>query len=183
MENNMTEKVVSIISSASQIALDNLSQEIDVPHVIKAMLSDSDSMLKNVLGKIGANAEMFEIIVDGFINSKIKSSNVSQERLYLAVDTNNLLSYARKYQSSFEDKYVSVEHLILSLFDSKHSIMLKLQNVPNFNKKKVMEAIKTINLTKKYKDVIAVDNLYLIVKKGELFSLLGIYGAGKSTTI
>ena len=46
-----------------------------------------------------------------------------------------------------------------------------------------MEAIKTINLTKKYKDVIAVDNLNLIVKKGELFSLLGINGAGKSTTI
>ena len=152
MENNMTEKVVSIISSASQIALDNLSQEIDVPHVIKAMLSDSDSMLKNVLGKIGANAEMFENIVDGFINSKIKSSNVSQERLYLAVDTNNLLSNARKYQSSFEDKYVSVEHLILSLFDSKHSIMLKLQNVPNFNKKKVMEAIKTIRGGKKVED-------------------------------
>ena len=46
-----------------------------------------------------------------------------------------------------------------------------------------MEAIKTINLTKKYKDVIAVDDLNLIVKKGELFSLLGINGAGKSTTI
>ena len=37
-----------------------------------------------------------------------------------------------------------------------------------------MEAIKTINLTKKYKDNIAVDNLNLIVNKGELFSLLGI---------
>ena len=46
-----------------------------------------------------------------------------------------------------------------------------------------MEAIRTINLTKKYKDVIAVDDLNLIVKKGELFSLLGINGAGKSTTI
>ena len=46
-----------------------------------------------------------------------------------------------------------------------------------------MEAIKTINLTKKYKDNIAVDNLNLIVNKGELFSLLGINGAGKTTTI
>ena len=46
-----------------------------------------------------------------------------------------------------------------------------------------MEAIKTINLTKKYKDVIAVDDLNLIVKKGELFAFLGQNGAGKSTTI
>ena len=37
-----------------------------------------------------------------------------------------------------------------------------------------MEAIKTVGLTKKYKDLTAVDNLNLSVKKGELFSLLGV---------
>ena len=46
-----------------------------------------------------------------------------------------------------------------------------------------MEVIKTINLTKKYKDVVAVDNLNLSINEGELFALLGINGAGKSTTI
>ena len=46
-----------------------------------------------------------------------------------------------------------------------------------------MEAIKTRNLTKKYKDVIAVDNLNLQIEQGELFSLLGVNGAGKTTTI
>lgn len=46
-----------------------------------------------------------------------------------------------------------------------------------------MEAIKTIGLTKQYKDLIAVDGLDLIVKQGELFSLLGVNGAGKTTTI
>ena len=46
-----------------------------------------------------------------------------------------------------------------------------------------MYAIRTVNLTKKYKDIIAVDQLNLQVKKGELFSLLGVNGAGKTTTI
>ena len=46
-----------------------------------------------------------------------------------------------------------------------------------------MDAIKTTELTKKYKDIIAVDNLSLTIKKGELFSLLGVNGAGKTTTI
>ena len=46
-----------------------------------------------------------------------------------------------------------------------------------------MDAIKTVDLTKKYKDLTAVDNLNLEVKQGELFSLLGINGAGKTTTI
>ncbi|MBQ3015632.1 MAG: ABC transporter ATP-binding protein [Clostridia bacterium] len=46
-----------------------------------------------------------------------------------------------------------------------------------------METIRTENLTKKYKDITAVDNLNLTIERGELFSLLGVNGAGKSTTI
>ena len=46
-----------------------------------------------------------------------------------------------------------------------------------------MYAIRTADLTKKYKDTVAVDQLNLQVKKGELFSLLGVNGAGKTTTI
>ena len=46
-----------------------------------------------------------------------------------------------------------------------------------------MDAIKTENLSKRYKDVLAVDNLSFAVKEGELFSLLGVNGAGKTTTI
>ena len=46
-----------------------------------------------------------------------------------------------------------------------------------------MYAIETKNLTKKYKDVVAVDSLSLSVKKGELLALLGLNGAGKTTTI
>ena len=46
-----------------------------------------------------------------------------------------------------------------------------------------MEAIKVVGLTKKYKDVVAVDNLSLEIERGELFSLLGVNGAGKTTAI
>lgn len=46
-----------------------------------------------------------------------------------------------------------------------------------------MEAIKTVDLTKKYKDLIAVEKLNLEIEKGELFSLLGVNGAGKTTAI
>ena len=46
-----------------------------------------------------------------------------------------------------------------------------------------MDAIRIEGLTKKYKDVVAVDNLSISVKRGELLSLLGVNGAGKTTTI
>ena len=46
-----------------------------------------------------------------------------------------------------------------------------------------MNAIEIKNLTKQYKDTVAVNSLSLDIKEGELFALLGINGAGKTTTI
>ena len=46
-----------------------------------------------------------------------------------------------------------------------------------------MTEIEIKDLTKRYKDVTAVDGLILSVERGELFGLLGVNGAGKTTTI
>ncbi len=46
-----------------------------------------------------------------------------------------------------------------------------------------MNAIQIEGLTKRYGDVLAVDDLSLCVEQGELLSLLGVNGAGKTTTI
>ena len=46
-----------------------------------------------------------------------------------------------------------------------------------------MDAIQIVGLTKKYKELTAVNGLNLTVGEGELFALLGVNGAGKTTTI
>ena len=46
-----------------------------------------------------------------------------------------------------------------------------------------MQAIKTTKLVKRYKNLTAVDKLGLEIQQGELFALLGVNGAGKTTVI
>ena len=147
---NMTEKVVKIITASQEIAKDNYSSEIDVPHVIKAMLNDEDSMLKNVLAKSSCNVTLFEQTIDGFIQGKAKSSYV--DNVYVSVDVNNLVKNAEKYMKIYEDKYVSVEHLILAIFDTKHSILNQLLKIPNFEKKKIEQTIKNVRGSFKVED-------------------------------
>ena len=46
-----------------------------------------------------------------------------------------------------------------------------------------MQAIQASGLVKRYKSITAVDNLNLAIRPGELFALLGVNGAGKTTAI
>ena len=169
MDNNLTEKVIKIINSSIEIAKDNYSSEVDVPHVLKAMYDDDDSMLKNVLYKIESNPKVFIETVEGFISSKAKSSNV--DNVYLSTDVNNLMHNAESYRKIFEDKFTSVEHLILALFDTKHSIINKLLNIPNFNKKRVEKAIKEIRGSSKVVDQNPEEKYEVLKKYGRDLTL------------
>ena len=169
MDNNLTEKVIKIINSSIEIAKENYSSEVDVPHVLKAMYDDDDSMLKNVLYKIESNPKVFIETVEGFISSKAKSSNV--DNVYLSTDVNNLMHNAESYRKIFEDKFTSVEHLILALFDTKHSIINKLLSIPNFNKKRVEKAIKEIRGSSKVVDQNPEEKYEVLKKYGRDLTL------------
>jgi len=56
-------------------------------------------------------------------------------------------------------------------------------SIANMSDKKQQSIIKVTNLTKKFNDLIAVDNISFEVNKGDIFAFLGPNGAGKTTTI
>ena len=47
----------------------------------------------------------------------------------------------------------------------------------------IKKVIEVSNLTKKFGDFVAVDNISFDVKKGEIFGFLGANGAGKTTAM
>ena len=167
--NNMTEKVVKIITASQEIAKSYYSSEIDVPHVIKAMLTDENSMLKNVLAKISCSISLVEQTIDGFNEKKGKSSNI--DNVYVSVDVSNLIKNAEKYKKIYEDKFISVEHLILAIFDTRHTVLNQLLKVPNFDKKKVELAIKEIRGNSKVEDQNPEEKYEVLTKYGRDLTL------------
>ena len=137
-----TNKVIEVINNATAIAKKNDQPSVDVPHLLRALFDISDSFYVNVLTKAGVNTKNVSQTIDGFINQILKTS--SSEEPFPSVDFKNLLFNATKYEESMQDDYLSVEHLILAQFDSKHSIISKLCELENYNKKAFTKAIDDI---------------------------------------
>lgn len=137
-----TNKVIEVINNATAIAKKNDQPSVDVPHLLRALFDISDSFYVNVLTKVGVNTKNVSQTIDGFINQISKTS--SSEEPFPSVDFKNLLFNATKYEESMQDEYLSVEHLILAQFDSKHSIISKLCELENYNKKAFTKAIDDI---------------------------------------
>ncbi len=138
----MTEKVIKLINVASDVARTHQNNEIDVPQFLLALYEDSDSMLLNIMSKVNVNRQGVKDIIDDYINHSVSSSNVTNP--YLSNNMSSLLNDADGYKKRFGDEYLSVEHIILALFDNKHSIVSKLKKVINFDKDKFMKAIEEI---------------------------------------
>lgn len=142
MDDKMTEKVIKLINVASDVARTHQNNEIDVPQFLLALYEDSDSMLLNIMSKVNVNKQSVKGIIDDYINHSVSSSNVTNP--YLSNNMSSLLNDADGYKKRFGDEYLSVEHIILALFDNKHSIVSKLKKVINFDKDKFMKAIEEI---------------------------------------
>ncbi len=142
MDDKMTEKVIKLINVASDVARTHQNNEIDVPQFLLALYEDSDSMLLNIMSKVNVNKQSVKNIIDDYINHSVSSSNVTNP--YLSNNMSSLLNDADGYKKRFGDEYLSVEHIILALFDNKHSIVSKLKKVINFDKDKFMKAIEEI---------------------------------------
>lgn len=159
---NVTEKVALAINNAVNIAKENHSPDVDVPHLLKALLDDNDSLFKNICLKENINIKQVSDIVDDFIKNKVQSN--SNNEPFASTDFNYLLNNASKYQKEYHDSYISVEHLLLSLFDNKHSIVNSLKKVFNFTKENFVSAIKQIRGGNTVEDQ-NPENKYEVLKK------------------
>jgi len=113
--NNFTIKSQEAVQQAFVIAQGYKHQAIENGHLLKGILSQSESVSSFILKKLGVNVSHFETILDSIIDSYPK---VSGGEPYLSSSANRSLQKAQKIAGEFGDEYVSVEHLILGILDA-----------------------------------------------------------------
>ncbi|ROT08180.1 ATP-dependent chaperone ClpB [Muribaculaceae bacterium Isolate-104 (HZI)] len=122
--NNFTIKSQEAIQKAVELTRNNGSQAIEPVHILKAVLSEGESLVKFIFAKTGAGLPMVMSAVDKEIAAQPK---VSGGEPYLSRTSKDVLQKAVDIAKKQGDEYVTLEALLLAVFEinSPASAILK----------------------------------------------------------
>lgn len=120
MNGNFTHKSQEAIISAQNLAQEKGQQQIDAVHLLYSLLSQEGSVVLVLLQRTGVDTEDLKKKTEAALG-KIPSASAPQAlgQLYLTQDMAKILERARQESVKMGDEYISVEHLFLSLLDTK----------------------------------------------------------------
>lgn len=177
--NNFTIKSQEAIQRAQQIAQSYGHQQIENEHIVKAIFEVDENVTPFLLKKLNVNISLLQQILDSTLQSFPK---VSGGELMLSRDANNSLLEASNIAKKMNDEFVSIEHLLLAVFQSKSKIaqILKDQGVTKKGLESAIDELRkgervtsasaeeTYNSLNKY-----AKNLNELAKSGKLDPVIG----------
>lgn len=138
--NNFTIKSQEAIQKAQQIAQGSEHQHIENAHVLKGILETDENVTPFILKKLGVNIDVFNSTLDRIIQSL---PIVKGGELMLSKTSNKMLIDASNIAKKMKDEYVSLEHLLLAILNSKGDTTQLLKD-NGINEKDLMSTIEEL---------------------------------------
>jgi ATP-dependent Clp protease ATP-binding subunit ClpB len=116
--NRFTEKAQEALMSAQRLAQRGGQTQVEVEHLLLALLEQEPGLANSILRKAEVNVEGLKRRVEQEIGRLPRVSGPSgagPEQVYVSARLNRVLSRAEEETKPFKDEYVSVEHLLLAL--------------------------------------------------------------------
>ncbi len=115
---NFTHKAQQAIITSQKIAHKRNNQQIDPLHLLLALLIQEDSIVLNVLERMGVDLEMLKRRVDRSIKILAQVDEIEEpigEQFYLSQEIAQVLKFAGDEAKKMEDNFISIEHLFLGV--------------------------------------------------------------------
>lgn len=117
-----TQKAQLGLQAAREISIRFGHQEVDVDHLLLALVTQEDGLVPQVLAKCGAAVPDIKAHVEESLASKPHvSGDTEMGKIYVTQQLNELLVRAKDHAKRLQDEYVSVEHLLLAMTDGEAS--------------------------------------------------------------
>ena len=140
---NFTEKVVHILQTAQSMASSYGHGAIDVPHVMKAIITTEGTIWQAIQPQLQIDQAKLLQVVSEHVERLPRVSGAASE-LGATSDVNSLLQKADQIAKQYKDAFLSVEHLLLAFFDNRHLLVKQVKEFTGLTTEKVKAAIDQI---------------------------------------
>ena len=118
--NRFTEKLQEAIRSAQSKAIRLGHQQIDVEHLLAALLEQEGGLASSILTKAGVGVEALARRVEAELDRlpKVSGTSGAADQVYVTARLNRLFTAAEDEARQLKDEYISVEHVLLAALDA-----------------------------------------------------------------
>ena len=139
--NKFTRKSQEAIEECQKLAYKYGNQEIDEEHLLYALLTIDESLILQLIEKMGIDKNYFLNSAEQTLNKKVK---VQGGELRISQSLNQVLINAEDEIKVMGDEYVSVEHLFLALIKYPNNAIKELFRQFGITRERFLEALKSI---------------------------------------
>jgi ATP-dependent Clp protease ATP-binding subunit ClpB len=143
--NRFTEKLQEAVRAAQSMAIRYGNQQIDVEHLLAALLEQENGLAPSILAKAGLNPETLLRRLQTELDRMPKVSGPSggPDQVYVTSRLNRALTAAEDEARKLKDEYISVEHVLLALTDDSGPAGRILKEF-GLNRERLMQALREV---------------------------------------
>src|SRR5258707_15694267 len=122
----LTHKSQEALQEAQRIAQGFSHQEVDGEHLLLAMAGQTDSLIPDLLQKVGVPIAKLRTDLEAELGRRHKVQGASSTDLFLSTNLKKTLDAAQAEANKLKDDYVSTEHLLLGLLGQGGSSLQRI---------------------------------------------------------
>ncbi len=141
-----TQKSLEAIQSAQSIAVQYGNMQIDQPHLLYALADQEGGLTAQLLQKMSIDSAQFIQACEQEIARipKVSGPGREQDKVYVSQDVDAALNEAEKQASHMKDEYVSVEHILLAVFDRANAAAKRIFQKFSFDRNRFLTELQSV---------------------------------------
>src|SRR5437879_5428249 len=115
--NGFTERAQEALRTAQEIMRQKQHSQLDVEHILLAMLKPPDGLIAKIIAKLGADPQALARQLDDQLNAgpRLHSSNQGMAQIHISTRAQHVVSASAEEAARMGDEYIGVEHFLLAI--------------------------------------------------------------------
>jgi ATP-dependent Clp protease ATP-binding subunit ClpB len=172
----LTIKSQEALQEAQRVAHNYSHQEVDGEHLLLAMIGQSESLIPDLLEKLGLSAAKLRPDLERELTRRHKVQGISSADVFLSAPLKKALDAAQSEAQKLKDEYISTEHLLLGLLDEGGSSLKKILQAHGLKRDLVLRALADLRGNQRVTDPNPEDKFQALEKYGRDLTALARQG-------